>query len=166
MSEFLDVHRLEFAVTYRCNSHCKHCQVSQDERASRPVAIDVELAVRIVRRVASAYAPRSLMTWGGEPLLYPDIVCAIHKAAMENGIAGRSILTNAGVPRSEAAFRRVAQRLAESGVNAIGISVDAFHQEYVPLEVVERNARALVDAGIDDVVWNPCWVVSKEHDNP
>jgi len=165
MSAFLDVHRLEFAVTYRCNSHCKHCQVERDRRASPPVAIDEALAVRTVHQVASTYALRSVMTWGGEPLLYPDVVCAIHQAATENGVAQRQILTNAGAPRPEAAFREVACRLAGSGVNAVYISVDAFHQESIPLEVVERNARALVDAGIDEVAWNPCWVVSKGHDN-
>jgi hypothetical protein len=166
VSAYLDLHRLEFAVTYRCNSHCKHCQVGQAARSSQPVALDAEMAVRVVRQVAAAYKLRSLMTWGGEPLLFPDTVCAIHRAAAEQGIAHRSLLTNAGVPRSEEAFRDVAHRLADSGVNAVCISVDAFHQEYIPLQVVERNARALVEAGIDDLMWNPCWVVSRGHDNP
>jgi hypothetical protein len=166
MSTFLDVHRIEFAVTYRCNSHCKHCQVGQELRASHPVALDAALAAQIVRRVAGAYDVRSVMTWGGEPLLYPGVVCAIHQTAMENGIAHRSVLSNAGVPRDEAAFREVACQLAKSGVNSVYISVDAFHQACIPIEVVERNARALVDAGIDEVAWNPCWVVSREHDNP
>jgi hypothetical protein len=166
MSAFLDVHRIEFAITFRCNSHCKHCQVGQEERASHPVALDGALAAQIVRQVAGSYDIRSVMTWGGEPLLYPDVVCAIHQAAMESGIAHRSLLTNAGVPRSEAAFQSVAGRLAESGVKSVYISVDSFHQECVPLQVVERNARALVDAGINEVAWNPCWVVSREHDNP
>ncbi|MBN1580087.1 MAG: radical SAM protein [Anaerolineae bacterium] len=165
MSAFLDLDRLEFAVTYRCNSHCKHCQVGQALRRSRSTSLDAALAVQIVRQVASTYNVRSVMCWGGEPLFYPDVVCAIHRTAMENGIAHRSVITNAGVPGSEAASRQVAGRLAESGVNSVYISVDAFHQEHVPLETVERNARALVDAGIDEVAWNPCWVVSREHDN-
>jgi len=172
MNEFLNtdvlirIHRLEFSVTYRCNAHCKHCQVGQDKRTSRPAAIDGELAARIVHRVASVYPLRSLMTFGGEPLLFPDVVCAIHAAAAQHGIPHRSIITNAGTPRSKAAFQEVASRLAESGVNAAWISVDAFHQEHIPLEVVEGNVRALAAAGIDELVWNPCWVVSQVHDNP
>jgi hypothetical protein len=166
MNTFQHLHRLEFSVTYRCNAHCKHCQVGEDKRASRPAAIDGELAARIVHRVASAYQLRSLMTFGGEPLLYPDIVCAIHAAATQEGIPHRSIITNAGVPHSEAAFCEVAHRLAESGVNSIDVSVDAFHQEHIAVEVVASNVRALADAGIGELVWNPCWVVSKEHDNP
>ena len=160
------LHRLEFSVTYRCNAHCKHCQVGEDKRTSRPAAIGGELAARIVHRVAGEYPLRSLMTFGGEPLLYPDAVCAIHTAAAQEGIPHRSIITNAGVPRSGTAFRDVARRLAKSGVNGVWISVDAFHQEHIPLDVVARNVQALSNAGIDELVWNPCWVVSKEHDNP
>lgn len=165
MSEFITVNRLEFIVTYRCNSHCKHCQVGQDKRTSRPAVIDRELAVQIVSRVTEAYSPTSIMTFGGEPLLYPDVVCAIHKTAADNGIASRDVITNAGYPRSEAEFRDVAFRLADNGVNYIVISVDCFHQEYIPLAVVEQNVKCLVDAGIPELKWGPCWVVSKEHDN-
>lgn len=34
------------------------------------------------------------MTFGGEPLLYPEVVCKIHKAAEEMGIPERTIITN------------------------------------------------------------------------
>jgi len=165
MNSYLDLHRLEFSITYRCSAHCLHCQVEDDLRRSAPAAIDPALGAQIVHRVAHAYPLRSLMTFGGEPLLYPEAVCAIHGAAQEEGIAHRSIITNASVPRPEAAFRALARRLAACGVNAVYISVDAFHQANIPLEVVERNARALAEAGIEELVWNPCWVVSREHDN-
>ena len=165
MRPYLDLHRLEFSITYRCSAHCLHCQVEDDLRRSAPAAIDPTLGAQIVHRVARAYPHRSLMTFGGEPLLYPEAVCAIHQAAQEEGIAHRSIITNASVPRPEAAFRALARRLAACGVNAVYISVDAFHQANIPLEVVERNARALAEAGIEELVWNPCWVVSREHDN-
>jgi hypothetical protein len=106
------------------------------------------------------------MTFGGEPLLYPEVVCAIHETATVFGIPGRSVLTNAGTPRTDARAREVASRLAESGVLSIGISVDTFHQEYIPLTVVARNVSAYVDAGIPELFWNPCWVVSADDDNP
>ncbi len=160
MSNFLTVDRIEFIITYRCNSHCKHCQIEEDKRKSQPAAIDQELAVEIIHKVAQKYSPDSVMTFGGEPLLFPDVVCAIHETARANGIAEREIITNAGWPRSEIAFR-----LADSGVTDIVISVDSFHQEYIPLTIVERNVRSLLDAGIERLRWNPCWVVSKEHDN-
>jgi hypothetical protein len=166
MSEFIDLHRIEFSVTYRCNSRCKHCFVTDQDRRARPGAIDLDLAVDVVRRATRRYAPSSIMTFGGEPLLYPEVTCAIHATARERGIPHRDVITNAGVPRSERKCRDVARRLAGSGVTGMWISVDAFHQEHVPLEVVERNVRAYVEAGIPRLVWNPCWVVSTEDDNP
>jgi pyruvate-formate lyase-activating enzyme len=166
VNPYLELHRLEFSITYRCSAHCAHCQVEDALRRSVPAAIDPALSAEIVHRLARAYSLRSLMTFGGEPLLYPEAVCAIHQAAQEEGIAHRSIITNASVPRGEAAFRALARRLVESGVNAVYISVDAFHQACIPVEVVARNARALAEAGIEELVWNPCWVVSREHDNP
>ncbi|MBN1641482.1 MAG: radical SAM protein [Anaerolineae bacterium] len=166
MNAYIHIERIEFAVTYRCNSHCAHCQVDDALRTAHPAALDAALGVQIVKRIAGVHAVHSTMTWGGEPLLYPDTVCAIHATARACGIARRSVLTNAGWPRDEKAFHEVARGLAASGVNDIGISVDAFHQEHIPVEVVERNARALLDAGIEGLFWNPCWVVSADHDNP
>ena len=58
----------------------------------------------------------------------------------------------------------IASKLAESGVTNMCISVDVFHQEYIPIDVVNHNVRALVDAGVT-VKWSPCWVNSREHDN-
>ena len=166
MSGFIDIRRLEFSVTYRCNSRCKHCFVTEEQRRSKPAAIDVDLAVHVVRRVTQRYTPTSIMTFGGEPLLYPDVTCAIHAAATECGIPERQIITNAGVPRSEDKSREIARRLAESGVTNSHISVDVFHQQCVPLEIAERNVHAYVEAGIPRLVWNPCWVVSAADDNP
>ena len=105
MKTYLTVNRIEFIVTYRCNAHCAHCQVDDETRRSRPAAIEADLAAQIVRRICTAYEPRSVMTFGGEPLLYPDVVCAIHAAATACGIPRRDIITNAGVPRSATAAR-------------------------------------------------------------
>ena len=160
------INRLEFEVTYRCNSHCKHCQVEEYKRHLTPQAIDAGLAVEIVTKIGRKYQPGSVMTFGGEPLLYLDVVCAIHEAATQCGIPSRQVITNAGLPRSETLADDTARLLAASGVNDICISIDAFHQEYVPLEVVERNVRAYIDAGIPNLQWNACWVVSTEDDNP
>jgi hypothetical protein len=165
LSDYLQVNRLEFAITYRCNSHCKHCHVGEAQRRSTPSAIDQALAVDIVQRVAAAYDMRSIMTFGGEPLLYPEVVCAIHAAATQAGIPHRSIITNAGTPRAPDRSRHVARRLAASGVTDVHISVDGFHQEHVPLDAVEANVRAYVEAGIPRLVWNPCWLGSRADDN-
>jgi hypothetical protein len=105
------------------------------------------------------------MTFGGEPMLFPDVVYAIHKTAKNVGIENREVITNAGWHCSEAESRIIAGKLAEAGVTKIAVSVDGFHQEHIPISLVERNVRILLDAGIT-LGWNPCWVISKEHKNP
>lgn len=166
MSQYLILDRLEFSITYRCVSHCKHCQIGPDERARARGGLPPELAERAVRELCAAYPIRSMMTFGGEPLLYPETVCAAHAAARDCGIPARQVITSLGTPRKEEDSRRVARMLAESGVNGVWISIDAFHQEYIPIEVVRQNVRALLDAGIQNLNWNISWVVSPNHDNP
>ncbi len=159
---YVDVRRLEFVVTWRCNSMCKHCSVAE-KRGSKSL-LRAQLAGRIVRQIADAYSLTSMMTFGGEPLLFWEVVCAAHEAAKDCGIPRRDIITNAGYPPSEPEFRKVAEGLAESGVTHAAVSVDAFHQEHVSVTTVEQNVRLLLDVGIS-VVWNPCWVVSREQKN-
>ena len=95
MSRYLTVNRIEFAVTYLCNSRCGHCQLGNiEERKRFPSHIDKNVAVEIVNKVGSKYNPESIMTFGGEPLLYPEIVYAIHKEATKAGIPVRDVITN------------------------------------------------------------------------
>ena len=57
-------------------------------------AIDPQVAADAVRRIAAAYSIRTVMTFGGEPLLYPDIVASVMCAAREVGVERRQVITN------------------------------------------------------------------------
>jgi MoaA/NifB/PqqE/SkfB family radical SAM enzyme len=105
------------------------------------------------------------MTFGGEPLLYPEIVCAIHEQAKKVGIPVREILTNGFWSTRTEKIREIAQNLVKSGVTEVSISVDCFHQEFIPLKTIKKTANSLIAAGIERVSWNPCWVVSKDDEN-
>jgi hypothetical protein len=85
------------------------------------------------------------MTFGGEPLLFPDTVCAIHEAAREAGIGRREIITNAGWPVNNTQFQKIALRLVDCGVTNMALSMDAFHQEHVPVSVIEMNVKSLIE---------------------
>jgi MoaA/NifB/PqqE/SkfB family radical SAM enzyme len=119
-----------------------------------------------VRKVGKKYNPKSIMTFGGEPLLYPEIVCAIHKEAKNVGIPVRDVITNGSWSRKTEEIQEIAEKLVKSGVNEASVSVDCFHQEFIPLEIVKEAAESLLKAGITRISWNPCWVISKDHDNP
>lgn len=165
MSRYLTVNRIEFAVTYLCSGKCRHCY-SIVEQENFPKQIDKSLSVEIVRKVGEKYHPESVMTFGGEPLLFPEIVYAVHNEATDVGIPIRSVITNGYWSNDVKKVEEIAIKLKEAGVNSIDISVDAFHQEYIPLDIVRKAAEACLKVGIEDVSWDPCWVISKEHDNP
>jgi hypothetical protein len=105
------------------------------------------------------------MTFGGEPLLYTDAVLAVMKTAKELNIPRRQVITNGYFSRNADKIREVAKSLAACGVNDLLLSVDAFHQETIPLDVVKQFAAAAKDNGIP-LRLSPAWLVSATDDNP
>ncbi len=164
MNDYLkNLNKIEFAVTTACTGRCRHCQ--NGEQSGPAAHIDAGVAVAAVRKVCAQYPIKTVMTFGGEPLLYPDTVCAIHRAAAELGIGQRQVITNGFFSREAGRIEEVARRLAESGVNDLLLSVDAFHQETIPLEPVLHFAACAVKAGLPPRL-QPAWLVSPEDRNP
>lgn len=158
-----NLERIEFLVTLACTGRCKHC--SEGEHRAGGEAIDGALAAEAVRALCGAFEIRSLMTFGGEPLLHPKTVCTIHAAARECGIPKRQLITNGFFTKDRARISETAHALAESGVNAVALSADAFHQETIPLEPVLAFAEAVKNAGVP-IKTHPAWLVAREADNP
>lgn len=162
MNKYLkNLNRIEFVVTMACTGKCKHC--SQGEHRSNE-NIDRQIAADAVRKIAEKYNITSVMTFGGEPLLYPETVCEIHKAAKEMNIPKRQLITNGYFSKNPERIKLVAEQIINSGVNEILLSVDAFHQETVPLEYVKKFAEAVKDSALRLKI-HPAWLVSSEDEN-
>jgi MoaA/NifB/PqqE/SkfB family radical SAM enzyme len=165
-SAYMNLNRIEFIVTYQCTGKCRHCSVADKlGRTDSPQYANPDKAAEAVEKLCELFGISSVMTFGGEPLLYPDAVCAIHAKASERGIKTRQLITNGYYTKNPKQRTETALRLARSGVNQILISIDAFHQETIPWEDVYAFARAVKDAGIPDVRLHPAWVVNESHDN-
>lgn len=158
-----NLNRIEFVVTMACTGKCRHC--SEGEHTNCTGHIDEEVAVNAVRQVCKHYNIQSLMTFGGEPLLYPEVVCAIHRVAEEMGIPQRDLITNGFFTKDKKRIEEVVGNLADSGVLQILLSVDAFHQETIPLEPVKYFAECVVKSKIK-IQLSPAWLVSEEDNNP
>ena len=158
-----NLNKIEFVVTNACTGRCKHC--SQGEHLPCGEYIDPDVASDAVRKIASEYEIGTVMTFGGEPLLYPDVVCSVMKAGSDINIPLRQVITNGFFSRDEACIGTVAERLADCGVNDLLLSVDAFHQETIPLDVVKAFAREAVRCSIP-IRLQPAWLVSRDDDNP
>jgi MoaA/NifB/PqqE/SkfB family radical SAM enzyme len=158
------INRIEFVITKTCSGKCRHCSVAETEHTNG--SVDVDAAVKVIKQLTGRYTVESIMTFGGEPLLYADTVCEVHSTARDCGIPVRQIITNGFFTRDQSKIERTAAALCASGANNILISVDAFHQEYIPIEPVIRFAESLVKHGIPKLRVHPAWLVNEQHQNP
>ena len=158
-----NLNKIEFVVTNACTGRCKHC--SEGEHTSCGERIDPVIAAGAVHKIAAEYDIKTVMTFGGEPLLYADAVYAIMTAAKELNIPKRQVITNGYFSRNADKIREVADQLAACGVNDLLLSVDAFHQETIPLEIVKMFATEAKTCGIP-IRLSPAWLVSATDDNP
>ncbi len=164
MNSYLkNLNKIEFVVTDACTGKCKHC--SQGTHTACGTHIDPQIAADAVRAIAAAYDIKTVMTFGGEPLLYPDTVYAVMGVATELNIPRRQVITNGYFSKDTEKIRAVAQRLAACGVNDLLLSVDAFHQETIPLDTVKAFAAQAKRYGIP-MRLSPAWLVSRTDDNP
>lgn len=67
--------------------------------------------------------------------------------------------------KDSAKIKSVAWELIKCGVNDICLSVDAFHQETIPIEPVKLFADEIQSSGIR-IRLHPAWLVDREHENP
>ena len=160
---FKNLNKIEFTVTMACTGKCRHC--SEGSHDGFTGHIDADVAANAIRRIAAHYDVRTVMTFGGEPLLFPDAVCTIQKTAFALGIAKRQLITNGYFSNDPEKIEEVVKNLKNSGVNDLLLSVDAFHQEHIPVDPVYRFAKNAAEAGIP-VRLQPAWLVSPEDRNP
>ena len=164
MNRYLkNLSKIEFVVTYACTGRCKHC--SEGEHTSLGERIDPGIASEAVRKIAAEYDIKTVMAFGGEPLLYTDAVEQIMETAKELNISKRQVITNGYFSNNADKIREVAGELAACGVNDLLLSVDAFHQETIPLDIVKIFAREAKKCGIP-IRLSPAWLVSVTDDNP
>ena len=159
-----NLNRIEFIITYSCTGNCKHC--SESEFKQKIGSLDADAAVRALKKINDIFHLQSVMTFGGEPLLFPNTVIAIHNAAKQANIPKRQLITNGYFSTNIDVIKTVAKNIAESGVKDILISADAFHQESIPLKYVLYFTENLLKNGANSVRVHPAWLVSKDDENP
>lgn len=156
-----NIERIEFMITYACTSKCKHCSLGEVYTTEH---INTEKGAKLIKDVASNYEVASIMTFGGEPLLYSDTTIALHKVAKECGIPKRQVITNGCFSRDESQINAVAKKLADNANNIL-LSVDTFHSEFLPLEWQRIFAKALCDIGFDGLSLHPAWLIERNNAN-
>ncbi|MCL2495372.1 MAG: radical SAM protein [Oscillospiraceae bacterium] len=164
------INRVEFIITWACTGRCKHCSSHPTESADSagpPVGahenkrehIEYARLAGLLTRVKSEHPVESVMCFGGEPLLHPDEVCAIFEEAKAAGIPKRQLITSGYFTRDASKIAAIADKLGECATDIL-LSVDAFHQETIPLEPVQAFAERA-----KHVTLHPAWLVSADNEN-
>lgn len=125
--------------TMRCNIACAHCSVRSGP--DRHGAMTRDQALALVDGIAATPGVRYIDISGGEPMLHPDDVIAVIRRIKEHGKEVR-LTTNgfwAATPRRAEALLN---RLKEAGLDAVGLSLDKWHLDFLPAGL----ARNFVDA--------------------
>jgi MoaA/NifB/PqqE/SkfB family radical SAM enzyme len=165
VNPYMDLHRIEFLVTLRCTGKCKHCSIGPRLNQKNGGSVHLDRAVEAIQKLSRRFSVESLMTFGGEPLLYADTVISIHKAAELSGIKKRQLITNGYFSKNPQIIRDTAGKIAHSGINGILISVDTFHQEVIPLDLVRLFVQELLGLNFQKIRLHPAWVVNSLHQN-
>ena len=113
----------------------------------------------LLTRLKATLPIESVMCFGGEPLLHAGEVCAILQEAKAAGIPLRQVITNGFFSHDLKRIIAVAESLNECATD-IMLSVDAFHQETIPLEPVQLFAKHAKNLRL-----HPSWLVSPEDNN-
>lgn len=159
----VNLEKIEYVISYACTGKCKHCSEGDHENCIDH--IDAKTASQAVEKIASIYDIKTVMTFGGEPLLFPETVYEIISAAKRMNIPKRQVITNGYFSTNVDVIKSVSQKLSESGVNDLLLSVDAFHQETIPLDTVKIFAKELQKCSVP-IRLQPAWLVSRDNDNP
>jgi MoaA/NifB/PqqE/SkfB family radical SAM enzyme len=164
VNKLLKLNMLEFIVTDACTSKCKHCSF-YNGRNLKKSRIDREAAVSAVYDICDKFDIKSILTFGGEPLLFYDTTCSIHSAATKAGIDTRQLITNGYFSNNEVKIKDAVKKIMQSGINNILLSIDAFHDEFIPKDIVYLFAKELKAQDARNLRLHPAWVVSRQENN-
>jgi len=141
---------LTFLISYKCTNECKHCALhgspNQDD-----ISMELKDVKRYLEDVTANYIVDEVGFFGGEPLLNLDLLVSLIEEVKRYDIPNIGLPTNGYWGKNDTTAKKYALKLKEAGLNTIGFSIDTFHQEFIPLDVVKRAIKAAHEVGIERI---------------
>lgn len=144
--------RIGLFLTLQCNAECRHCMFECNRELSEKMSR--ELAERIIRESDAQW----ISFTGGEPFLEYESLLNLTHFAHNSGLK-TEVVTNGYWAEDRETAKKVLTPLLDAGLDVLNLSVDDYHQEFVPLENVKNAYWAAVDLGLKIVL-----MVSKGRD--
>ena len=128
-------------LTYWCNAACAHCYENSSPRCRHTMSLDqVRDCLRQLRQLGCKGA--ALHFAGGEPFYDYGLLIDSFKAARDEGLLPLGKLeTNAFWCTDDDLVRQRLTEIRDLGLIELLISSDVFHQEFIPIERVQRAVR-------------------------
>lgn len=134
-------------LTRRCNLACAHCYIDATGKDHGTDELGREECFRVLGELAALSPQAFLILTGGEPLLRKDIYDLIREST---SLGFWTVLGSHGGLMD----RPVAQRLVESGLKGIGISLDSLepekHNRFRGIPKAWENTVAAIDVMRDE----------------
>jgi len=156
---------LTFLISYKCTNECKHCALYGSPNQDNTL-IELGDVKRYLEEVKPNYIVNEVGFFGGEPLLYFNLLVSLIKEVKRYDIPKIGLPTNGYWGKDDKIAKIYALKLKEAGLNQIGFSVDAFHQEFISIDIVRQAIRAVHEAGIEWIGLMAQNLGSKENKNP
>lgn len=138
-------------VNYVCSSACGHCLYRSSPKRDKSYA-SVDTMRPCLQKVRSLGC-RSMHIGGGEPLLHPDRLVSIIDCAQACGVAIDYIETNGSWHRDDASTRQTLKTLMQHGADTLMVSVDPFHNGFIPFAKVRAVIEAAQRVGMRLFAW-------------
>lgn len=143
-------------VTYKCSAACLHCcyssSPSRGSREGEAAYMSGETADKIFALLKKTGC-RSVHIGGGEPFMDFDKLIEVCKYAVKHKISIDYIETNASWFTNEIAVTEKLKKLLSSGIDCLLISIDPFHNEFIPYEKVKNLIKCCERNGMATFVW-------------
>jgi hypothetical protein len=138
-------------TNYVCSSACAHCSYRSSPKRDKAYITAPQAAenFRICRRLGC----RSMHIGGGEPLLKPDALKEVLRAARQEGMGIDYVETNSSWFRDQDSAVALLRDLQQLGCGTLLISIDPFHNEFIPFAKVKGVLQACRRSGMGIFPW-------------
>lgn len=138
-------------TNYNCSSKCSHCVYASSPSWPKDymTSSEADEILTMLKRLGC----NALHIGGGEPLLQPERIYPILELAIRHNIEIEYIETNASWYRDEQSSKEILRELMRRNVYTLLISMDPFHNEYIPFYKVKGLIEACSKVNIGVFPW-------------